>query len=74
MVGFDDSRLAPVDLTTVGQDITRPTEPAVGRAVTRVEGEGAPDRETVVPPRLVIRGDDGGAPRGPIGRRRQKRS
>ncbi|MFI6574163.1 LacI family DNA-binding transcriptional regulator [Nocardiopsis sp. NPDC050513] len=66
VVGFDDSRLARlahVDLTTVGQDITRMAELAVGLAVARLEGEEAPDTETVIAPRLVVRGTTA-APRG----------
>ncbi|MEU6328558.1 substrate-binding domain-containing protein [Streptomyces sp. NPDC047049] len=58
VVGFDDSclaRLAHIDLTTVGQDIPRLAEPAVGRAIARMEAEAAPDPETVIAPRLVVR-------------------
>ena len=56
VVGFDDSRLARlahIDLTTVGQDIPRLAELAVGRAITRMEA--APGPETVIAPRLVVR-------------------
>ncbi|GGZ65037.1 LacI family DNA-binding transcriptional regulator [Streptomyces bluensis] len=63
VVGFDDShlaRLAHIDLTTVGQDIRRLADLAVGRAVARLEGEPTPDgessgKETVIAPHLVTR-------------------
>ncbi|MER0484245.1 substrate-binding domain-containing protein [Streptomyces sp. Edi2] len=57
VAGFDDSRLArraPIDLTTVGQDIPRLAELAVGRAIARMEAEAAPGPETVIVPRLVV--------------------
>ncbi|MPY61451.1 LacI family DNA-binding transcriptional regulator [Streptomyces spongiae] len=65
VVGFDDShlaRLAHISLTTVGQDVRRLAELAVGRAVERVEGDGAAasGKETVIAPRLVVRGTTGG--------------
>ncbi|MGW1615970.1 LacI family DNA-binding transcriptional regulator [Streptomyces sp. NPDC002285] len=59
VVGFDDShlaRLAHIDLTTVGQDIPRLAQLAVGRAVARLEGDGTPVREQVIAPRLIVRG------------------
>lgn len=59
VVGFDDtslSRLAHIDLTTVAQDIPRLAELAVGRAIARLDGEAVPDGESVVAPRLVVRG------------------
>jgi DNA-binding LacI/PurR family transcriptional regulator len=59
VIGFDDSRmarLAHIDLTTVGQDIPRLAELAVGRAIARLEGEPAPGTETVIAPHLVTRG------------------
>jgi DNA-binding LacI/PurR family transcriptional regulator len=65
VVGFDDSRLARlahIDLTTVGQDIPRLAELAVGRAVARLEdaqGERT-EGEIVIAPRLVIRGTTAG--------------
>ncbi|MGO4760206.1 substrate-binding domain-containing protein, partial [Streptomyces sp. 2MCAF27] len=43
VIGFDDShlaRLAHINLTTVGQDIPRLAELAVGRAIARLEGAG----------------------------------
>ncbi|WP_256331220.1 MULTISPECIES: substrate-binding domain-containing protein [unclassified Streptomyces] len=58
VVGFDDSRLARlahIGLTTVGQDIPRLAELAVGRAIARMEAEAAPGPETVIAPRLVVR-------------------
>ncbi|KOX16362.1 LacI family transcriptional regulator [Nocardiopsis sp. NRRL B-16309] len=58
VVGFDDSRLARlahIDLTTVAQDAARLADLAVGRAIARLEGEETPG-ETVVAPRLVVRG------------------
>ena len=59
VIGFDDShlaRLAHINLTTVGQDIPRLADMAVVRALARLEGQNAPGRETVIAPRLVIRG------------------
>jgi DNA-binding LacI/PurR family transcriptional regulator len=58
VVGFDDSRLARlshVDLTTIAQDAAAMTELAVTRAVARLEGTAAGERELVVAPRLVVR-------------------
>jgi DNA-binding LacI/PurR family transcriptional regulator len=58
VIGFDDSRLARlahIDLTTVGQDIPRLAELAVGRAVARLEGEPDPEGEIVIAPHLVVR-------------------
>jgi DNA-binding LacI/PurR family transcriptional regulator len=58
VVGFDDShlaRLAHIDLTTVGQDIPRLASLAVGLAIARLEGGPAPERESVIAPRLVTR-------------------
>jgi DNA-binding LacI/PurR family transcriptional regulator len=59
VIGFDDSRLsrlAHVDLTTVGQDVPRLADLAVGRAIARLEGEQTPNHEIVVAPHLVVRG------------------
>jgi DNA-binding LacI/PurR family transcriptional regulator len=59
VIGFDDShlaRLSHINLTTVGQDIPRLAELAVGRTIARLEGKQAPDKETVIPSNLVIRG------------------
>ncbi len=82
VVGFDDSRLsrlAHIDLTTVGQDIPRLAGEAVGRALARLEGDAASGgrtsegtcpgegtrqgEETVIAPHLVVRGTTG-APAG----------
>ncbi|MCG0286232.1 substrate-binding domain-containing protein [Streptomyces sp. PSAA01] len=63
VIGFDDShlaRLAHINLTTVGQDIPRLAELAVGRAIARLEGERTPTGEAVVAPHLVIRGTTAG--------------
>jgi DNA-binding LacI/PurR family transcriptional regulator len=59
VIGFDDSRLARlthINLTTVGQDIPRLADLAVVRALARLEGQDGPGTETVVPPRLIVRG------------------
>lgn len=62
VVGFDDSRLARlahIDLTTVGQDIPRLAQLAVGRVIARLDGEQGeqgPEGEIVIAPRLVVRG------------------
>ena len=59
VVGFDDSRLARlahVNLTTVGQDIPRLADLSVVRALARLEGQDMAAAETVVAPRLVVRG------------------
>ncbi|MGW4076397.1 LacI family DNA-binding transcriptional regulator [Streptomyces asiaticus] len=59
VIGFDDShlaRLAHINLTTVGQNISRLAELAVGRAIARLEGEPIPEGEAVVAPHLVVRG------------------
>jgi DNA-binding LacI/PurR family transcriptional regulator len=66
VVGFDDTRLARlahIDLTTVAQDITRMAELAVGRAIARLEGKETAEGESVIAPRLVVRGTSA-APRG----------
>ena len=62
VVGYDDSsfsRLAHIDLTTVAQDIDTMTALAVSRAVERIGGAHVVHRETVIAPRLVIRGTTG---------------
>jgi DNA-binding LacI/PurR family transcriptional regulator len=59
VIGFDDSRLARlthINLTTVGQDIPRLADLAVVRALARLEGQDGPGTETVVAPRLIVRG------------------
>ncbi|MBW6435315.1 LacI family transcriptional regulator [Actinoplanes hulinensis] len=65
VVGYDDtglSRLAHIDLTTIGQDIDTMAAGAIERAVARIEGTPVGPREMVVPPRLMVRGTTG-APR-----------
>ncbi|MFD3312180.1 LacI family DNA-binding transcriptional regulator [Streptomyces sp. NPDC058694] len=67
VVGFDNSRLARlahIDLTTVGQDVSRLAELAVGQAVARLEGEERSGTETVIAPHLVTRGTTGAPPDG----------
>lgn len=60
VVGYDDSQvaaLATVDLTTVAQDAGTLAASALERAQARLEDPpGAPGREVVVAPRLVVRG------------------
>jgi DNA-binding LacI/PurR family transcriptional regulator len=59
VIGFDDShlaRLSHVNLTTVGQEVPRLAELAVGQAIERLEGKRDPGAETVIPPSLVVRG------------------
>jgi DNA-binding LacI/PurR family transcriptional regulator len=59
VVGYDDSRLARlahVDLTTIAQDTAVLARLAVDHARARVEGRPVAARESVVPPRLVVRG------------------
>jgi DNA-binding LacI/PurR family transcriptional regulator len=72
VIGFDDShlaRLAHINLTTVGQDIPRLADMAVVRALARLEGQNAPGRETVIAPRLIIRGTTAPPGRQPPGQR-----
>ncbi|GIF19768.1 DNA-binding LacI/PurR family transcriptional regulator [Actinoplanes tereljensis] len=62
VVGYDDSSfsaLAHIDLTTVAQDIDTMATLAVSRAVERVAGAQVVHRETVIAPRMVIRGTTG---------------
>ncbi|MGD0244396.1 MAG: LacI family DNA-binding transcriptional regulator [Streptosporangiaceae bacterium] len=59
VIGFDDShlaRMAHINLTTVGQDIPRLADLAVVRALARLDGQDATGTETVVAPRLIVRG------------------
>lgn len=59
VVGYDDSsfsHLGHIDLTTIAQDVTAMATRAITRAVERVEGTPVGDRETVVAPRLTVRG------------------
>jgi DNA-binding LacI/PurR family transcriptional regulator len=72
VIGFDDSHLAGlahINLTTVGQDIPRLADLAVVRALARLEGQHAPGRETVIAPRLVVRGTTAPPGRRPPGQR-----
>ena len=66
VVGYDDSalaRLAHIDLTTVSQESAEQAHRAVAAAVARLDGDAAPS-ETVLTPRLVVRGTTG-PPRSP---------
>lgn len=65
VVGYDDSSfsgLAHIDLTTVAQDVETMTTTAVARAIERIDGAHVAERETVIAPRLVVRGTTGPAP------------
>lgn len=67
VVGYDDSplsRLAHIDLTTVSQESEQLMRHAVAAVVERLDGGRTEHREVVVPPRLVVRGTSGPAPRG----------
>lgn len=62
VVGYDDttlSRLAHIDLTTIGQDIDALAARAVERAVERIEGTATGPRAVILPPRLLVRGTTG---------------
>jgi DNA-binding LacI/PurR family transcriptional regulator len=66
VVGYDDSplsRLAHIDLTTVSQESEQLMRHAVAAVVERLDGGREGHREVVVPPRLVVRGTSGPAPR-----------
>ena len=59
VVGYDDdrlSRLAHVNLTTVGQDVPELASLAVRRLIARLDGTPARSREDVVAPHLIVRG------------------
>jgi DNA-binding LacI/PurR family transcriptional regulator len=59
VVGFDDSalaRLAHIDLTTVSQEAPRQAARAVAAALERLDGGRSDPTESVLAPRLVIRG------------------
>ncbi|HET7475090.1 MAG TPA: LacI family DNA-binding transcriptional regulator [Dermatophilaceae bacterium] len=65
VTGYDDApfaRLATVDLTTVSQDAAAQSRRAVRAAVERLEGLREQPDETVLMPRLVVRGTTGPAP------------
>ncbi len=63
VVGFDDShlaRLSHINLTTVAQDVAEMAALTVRRLVERLEGGPAHvERESVLPPHVVIRGSTG---------------
>ncbi|WP_244223544.1 LacI family DNA-binding transcriptional regulator [Amycolatopsis circi] len=62
VVGYDDSHLSHlsyIDLTTIRQDADRIAEQAVHQAVARLEDETLEPTETVLDPKLVIRGTTG---------------
>ena len=64
VAGYDDSpiaSLAAVDLTSVSQEPARQAEWAVRAAVDRLEGVPDPPRESILEPRLVVRGSTGGS-------------
>jgi DNA-binding LacI/PurR family transcriptional regulator len=64
VVGYDDStlaRLAHIDLTTVNQDAAAQAQHAVAAAVQRLDGGRTKAVETVLRPRLVVRGSTGPA-------------
>jgi DNA-binding LacI/PurR family transcriptional regulator len=65
VVGYDDersARMGHIDLTTVAQDTAMMTTLAVARAEDRIRGVPVAQRETVIPPQLVVRGTTGPAP------------
>lgn len=53
------SQLAAVNLTSVSQEAAVQAEWAVHAAVERLDGEPRPARESVLAPRLVVRGSTG---------------
>jgi DNA-binding LacI/PurR family transcriptional regulator len=63
VIGFDNSylaRLSHINLTSVAQDVTEMAVLTVRRLVARLDGgPAASGRESVLPPRLVIRGSTG---------------
>ena len=59
LVGYDDSRqarLAPINLTTIGQNTQTMAELTVTRAIARLTREDESASETVTPPTLIVRG------------------
>ncbi len=65
VVGFDDSalaRLAHVNLTTVSQEGPLQAERAVAAALERLDGGRTEATESVLAPRLVVRGTTGPPP------------
>jgi DNA-binding LacI/PurR family transcriptional regulator len=70
IVGYDDdrlSRLAHINLTTVGQDVPMLASLAVRRLVARLDGAATGGREDVIAPHLIVRGTTA-APRADSGR------
>jgi DNA-binding LacI/PurR family transcriptional regulator len=66
VVGYDDniiSRLAYVNLTTVSQEPQQQARHAVAAALDRLDGGRTTPANTVLPPRLVVRGTTGPAVR-----------
>ena len=66
VVGFDDSslaRLAHIDLTTVSQEAPGQAARAVAAALERLDGGRVEPTESVLPPRLVVRGTTAPPPR-----------
>lgn len=66
VVGYDDSilaRLAHIDLTTVNQEAPAQARHAVAAAVSRLDEDRTQRVETVLRPRLVVRGSTGAPPR-----------
>jgi DNA-binding LacI/PurR family transcriptional regulator len=64
VVGYDDSpvsRLAHINLTTVSQEPGEQARLAVAAAVERLDSGRTAPRESVLPPRLVVRGSTGPA-------------
>jgi DNA-binding LacI/PurR family transcriptional regulator len=62
VVGYDDSalaRLAHIDLTTVSQDAPHQAARAVAAALERLDEGRTEPMESVLPPRLVVRGTTG---------------
>ena len=68
VAGFDDNpiaRLAHLDLTTISQEPQEQARLAVQAAVDRLEGVRSETRETVLKPRLVVRGSTAPPPAAP---------
>ena len=64
VVGYDDGELARldhIDLTTVSQEAPEQAARAVAAAVERLDGDRTEPSETVLGPRLVVRGSTGPA-------------
>jgi LacI family transcriptional regulator len=62
VVGYDDSalaRLTHIDLTTVSQESGQQATRAVATALERLDQDREEDTESVLSPRLVVRGTTG---------------